>query len=122
MGLITVGIFAYGWRVERRITKPLEGAADIARQVAAGNLGVQIDAAQEGEVGNLYFYMDLMRKSLLGIGRSVHAGADSTIALARALGASNNILSARTVDQAASLQQTAASMEQLTATVKQNAG
>src|SRR5690606_37857281 len=40
---------------------------------------------------------------------------------AQALEASNSRLSARTTDQAASLQQTASSMEQITVTVRQNA-
>src|SRR5690606_26266469 len=98
-----------------------EGAAKIARQVAAGNLLIDIDADQEGEVGNLYFYLDLMRKSLLGIDNDVHGVAYATARMAQILDASNTNLSARTEDQAASLQETAASMEELTVTVKQNA-
>jgi aerotaxis receptor len=117
----TVASLAYGWRIAQRVVKPLEGAAKIARQVAAGNLLIDIDANQEGEVGNLYFYLDLMRKSLLGIATDVHGGAHATARMAQILDASNTNLSARTEDQAASLQETAASMEELTVTVKQNA-
>src|SRR3546814_20932600 len=63
----------------------------------------------------------MMRKSLFGIANDVHTGADATTHMAQVLDTSNTQLSARTEDQAASLQETAASMEELTVTVKQNA-
>lgn len=112
---------AYGWRIAQRIVQPLDGAARIARQIAAGNLNIDIDAEQKGEVGKLYFYMDMMRKSLLGIATDVHAAARATAHTAQLLDSNNIHLSARTEDQAASLQETAASMEELTVTVRQNA-
>jgi aerotaxis receptor len=111
----------YGWVVAQRVIKPLEGAAKVARQVAAGNLQIAIDTSEQGEVGNLYFYLDMMRKSLVGIANDVRSGAYATAGTAQTLEASNTNLSARTEDQAASLQETAASMEELTVTVKQNA-
>ncbi|QAA92964.1 methyl-accepting chemotaxis protein [Pollutimonas thiosulfatoxidans] len=117
----TAASLAYGWRIAQGIVKPLAGAARIARQIAAGNLRIDIDTEQPGEVGNLYFYMDMMRKSLLGIATDVHAGAQATAQTAHVLEANNTNLSARTEDQAASLQETAASMEELTVTVRQNA-
>ena len=124
LGGIAAGALAslsYGWVIAQRVVRPLDGAAQIARQVAAGNLQLDIDADQKGEVGNLYFYLDMMRKSLLGIAGDVHTGAYSTAHMAALLDASNTNLSARTEDQAASLQETAAAMEELTVTVKQNA-
>lgn len=121
IGVATLANLAYGWRIAQRVIKPLEGAAKIARQIAAGNLQIDIDADSKGEVGNLYFYLDLMRKSLLGIANDVHASAYATARMAQVLDTSNTDLSARTEDQAASLQETAASMEELTVTVKQNA-
>ncbi|MGB3287888.1 MAG: methyl-accepting chemotaxis protein [Burkholderiaceae bacterium] len=120
IGAATLANLAYGWRIAQGVVKPLEGAAKIARQVASGNLLVDIDTQQQGEVGNLFFYLDMMRKSLLGIATDVHGGAHATARMAQILDASNTNLSARTEDQAASLQETAASMEELTATVKQN--
>jgi aerotaxis receptor len=112
---------AYGWVVAQRVIGPLEGASRVARQIAGGNLQVDIDTTQQGEVGKLYFYLDMMRKSLVGIATDVRSGAYATANTARTLESSNTHLSARTEDQAASLQETAASMEELTVTVKQNA-
>lgn len=121
IGTGTAASLAYGWVIAQRVIKPLEGAAKVARQIAAGNLQIDIDTDQQGEVGNLYFYLDMMRKSLVGIATDVRSGAYATASTAAALETSNTNLSARTEDQAASLQETAASMEELTVTVKQNA-
>src|SRR3546814_2731894 len=77
-GAATIASLAYGWHIAQCVIKPLEGAAKIARQVAAGNLQIDIDTDQQGEVGNLYFYLDMMRKSLFGIANDVHTGADAT--------------------------------------------
>ncbi len=121
LSLITAANLAYGWHIAQCILKPLDGAAKIARQVAAGNLQIDIDTDQAGEVGTLFFYLDLMRKSLMGIANDVHIGVYATARSAEILDANNTNLSARTEDQAASLQETAASMEELTVTVRQNA-
>ena len=123
-GILTVGItaiFAYGWVIARQILRPLEGIADIARQIAAGNLQAGIATDQPGELGKLYFYMEMMRRSLIGIAHDVQASVDATTRTAQALDVDNHNLSVRTEDQYASLQQTAVSMEELTTTVRQNA-
>src|SRR3546814_8533704 len=53
IGAATIASLAYGWHIAQCVIKPLEGAAKIARQVAAGNLQIDIDTDQQGEVGNL---------------------------------------------------------------------
>lgn len=119
--IATLGNLAYGWLIVERIISPLDNAAKIARQIAAGNLQIEINTEQQGEIGVLYFYLDMMRKSLASIANDVHTGASSTTHMAQALHGSNTRLSTRTDEQALSLQKTAASMDALTLTVKQNA-
>jgi len=121
VGLVTAANLTYGWHIARRIIAPLNGAAKIARQIAAGNLQIAIDTEQPGEVGSLFFYLDMMRKSLMGIANDVHLGVHATARSAEILDVNNTNLSSRTDDQASSLQETAASMEELTVTVRQNA-
>src|SRR3546814_11290006 len=82
IGAATIASLAYGWHIAQCVIKPLEGAAKIARQVAAGNLQIAIDTDQQGEVGNLYFYLDMMRNSLFGIVNDAHHGADATTNMA----------------------------------------
>lgn len=122
LGIATLGNLAYGWLIAQRVINPLNNAAKIARQIASGNLLIDIDTEQEGEVGNFYFYLDMMRKSLVGIANDVHTGASATMHMAHILDGSNTKLSTRTDEQAVSLQETAASMDALTVTVRQNAG
>ena len=115
------GTFAYGWSTFRRVIIPLQGVADIARQIAAGNLQVNIDTDQPGETGMLYFHIEMMRRSLIGIAHDVQSSVRTTAHTAQTLDLDNRNLAARTLDQSAALQETAASMEELTVTVRQNA-
>jgi len=122
LGLLTAGMLGYGWIISRRVIDSLDHAAHMARQIAAGNLTSEIGALEGGdEVGKLKFYLDIMRKSLISIGDDVQVGVRATGHAAQVLYANNTHLSARTEDQASSLQETATAMEELTSTVQQNA-
>lgn len=114
-------VFGYGWVITRHAIRPLRGVADIARQIAAGNLQARVATDEPGESGKLYFYMEMMRRSLIGIAHDVQSSVSATTRTAQALSLDNRNLSARTEDQHASLQGTATSMEALTATVRRNA-
>ncbi|AHV91186.1 methyl-accepting chemotaxis (MCP) signaling domain protein [Bordetella holmesii 30539] len=109
------------WRLARAVLRPLREAADMARQVAAGNLTSQVFADTKDEVGNLAFSLDVMRKSLIGIAGDVYQGIAGTTHAAQGIAQGNQQLALRTSDQSTSLQSTASSMQQLTTTVKQNA-
>ncbi|CAM5350039.1 methyl-accepting chemotaxis protein [Eoetvoesiella caeni] len=120
LGLLTAGFMGYGWAISERIGNSLEGAARTARQIAAGNLTAEPPEGKSAEVNNLNFYLDIMRKSLISIGNDVQTGVTATGHTAQVLYSNNTHLSARTESQAASLQQTAAAMEEITVTVRQN--
>ena len=120
IGLLTAGMLGYGWVVAQRIITSLDEAARVARQISAGNLTLELEQGESAEVNNLNFYLDIMRKSLISIANDVEVGVHATNHTAQVLYANNTQLSARTDDNAASLQETAAAMEELTVTVKQN--
>lgn len=123
-GVIALGvmaIFGMGWSLSRSLLDPMQDAANMARQVAAGNLTTQIIADSDDEVGSLKFSLEVMRKSLIGIAQDVYRGIEGTTHAAVHIARGNQELAGRTEGQASSLQQTAASMEQLTSTVRQNA-
>ncbi|WP_307723533.1 methyl-accepting chemotaxis protein [Massilia sp. Mn16-1_5] len=112
------------WFISRGLLRQLGGqpgyAAHIVRSIAAGNLGVRIDTAP-GDRSSLLFAMAGMRDSLVEIVAQVRTG---TLTIARAsteIAAGNQDLSYRTENQADTLKDTAASMEELTGTVRQNA-
>lgn len=121
LGAAVVASFAYGWVISCRVIEPLEGVADIARQIAAGNLQLRIDTNQPGEAGKLYFYIEIMRRSLIGIAHDVQSSVIATTRTAETLSLDNRNLAARTVDQSEALRRTVSNMEELTATVRQNA-
>lgn len=124
LAALLVVVYAYGFKIAKGMTKPVENAALMAQQIAAGNLLLNIDTANhEGhhETSKLYFCLDLMRKGLTAIATDTHAGIQASQDVAQEIHSNNTLLSARTQNQADSLQQTAASMEELTITVQQNA-
>jgi methyl-accepting chemotaxis protein len=108
----------------RSITRQLGGEPDYAtavvREMAAGNLTVDV-ATRRGDESSLLAAMKGMRDSLASIVSEVRVGVESVGTASAQIAAGNLDLSSRTEEQASSLQETAASMEQLTSTVKLSA-
>lgn len=122
--LLAVLAAAAGVLISRAILKQLGGepdyAAVIAGQIASGDLSTVISLKARDQ-GSLLFAMQSMRDHLANIVGNVRAGTETIATASGQIAAGNLDLSARTESQASSLQQTAAAMDQLTATVKQNA-
>jgi methyl-accepting chemotaxis protein len=112
------------WLLARSITRQLGGepseASDVARQIAAGNLGVEVDT-EGAQADSLMVAMKDMRDALKRIVLEVRESSDHIATGSGQIAAGNQELSGRTEEQAASLEETAASVEQLTSTVKQSA-
>ena len=122
---IAVAIGALGaWIISRGLLRQLGGQPDyavrIAGSIAAGELGVRIDTAP-GDRSSLLYAMKGMRDSLVGIVSQVRAGTLTIADASTEIAAGNHDLSQRTERQAQTLMDTAASMEELTGTVRQNA-
>ncbi len=94
----------------------------VAQTVARGDLTSTIDIRSTDEIGQLLQALSSMNASLAGIVTRVRSGTDSIATASGQVAAGNIDLSARTEAQASSLEETAASMEELTSTVSQNAG
>lgn len=110
--------------ITRSILKQLGGepdyAANIASQIAAGDLSAQIET-ESGDTDSLLVEMKSMRDSLVNIVGQVRVGTDTIATASREIAAGNLDLSSRTEQQTSSLEKTTASMRELTTTVKQNA-
>ena len=122
---IAVAAGALGaWFISRGLLRQLGGqpdyAARIVGSIAGGNLGVQIDTAP-GDTGSLLFAMKGMRDSLVAIVSQVRNGTLTIANASTGIAAGNQDLSGRTENQADTLKDTAASMMELTGTVRQNA-
>ena len=95
-------------------------AAEVAGQIAAGNLAVRIETRADDR-SSLLFAIRGMRDSLADIVSQVRSATGAIAAASSEINAGNQDLSARTEQQASSLEETASSMEELTSTVRQNA-
>jgi methyl-accepting chemotaxis protein-1 (serine sensor receptor) len=116
--LIAVGA---GLLITRSITQPNSKAVDVPQTVARGDLGSRIEVRGKDETSHLLSALRDMNGRLTEIVDKVRDSSGSIAGAARQIAAGNIDLSQRTEAQASSLQQTAASMEELTSTVKQNA-
>ncbi|MEP6874587.1 MAG: methyl-accepting chemotaxis protein [Burkholderiales bacterium] len=110
--------------IVRSITRQLGGepgeAANLARNVAAGDLSVRVHL-RDGDTISLMAQLKSMQDSLSGVVAGVRQNADSVATASAQIAQGNNDLSSRTEEQASALEETAASMEQLSSTVRQNA-
>jgi methyl-accepting chemotaxis protein len=95
-------------------------AAAIANAVAGGDLAVVVPVAP-GDQASVMAAMARMCASLAGIVAQVRRSSDSMAAASSEIAQGNGDLSARTERQASALEETAASMGQLGATVARNA-
>ena len=123
LGAIAVGA-AGAWIIPRGLLRQLgcqpDYAASIAGAIAAGDLGVKIETAPDDR-SSLLFAMKGMRDSLVAIVGQVRHGTLNMASVSTEIAEGNRDLSHRTERQAGTLEATTASVEQLTATVRQNA-
>jgi len=110
--------------ITRTLLRQLGGepayAAQVAGEIAAGNLAVAIDT-RANDRSSLLHAIRGMRDSLAAIVGQVRSGTDAIATASSEINAGNQDLSRRTEQQASSLEETASSMEELTSTVRQNA-
>ncbi|HEX5805688.1 MAG TPA: methyl-accepting chemotaxis protein [Macromonas sp.] len=105
----------------RALTRRLDYASLVARQVAQGNLHTRIEVRGNDEIDALLASMREMQASLVQVVSTVRQGSTSVANASAEIAQGNSDLSARTESQAGALEQTAASMEQLGTTVSRNA-
>ncbi|MFC5459121.1 methyl-accepting chemotaxis protein [Massilia niabensis] len=115
--------FAVGYFISRSIIRPLDQAITFAAGIAQGALDstIAVDPLDKTETGRLKRSLETMRLSLHAIVSEVRDSTESINTAAREIAAGNMDLSQRTETQASALEETAASMEELNSTVKQNA-
>jgi methyl-accepting chemotaxis protein len=97
-----------------------EGAAMVVRQIAGGDFTTHVHL-RSGDTTSLLSDIAMLRDRLGSLIRNVHQSSVDVDRAAQELNQSIAELSDRTSGQAASLQQTSSSMDEITATVSQNA-
>ncbi|MFZ6760952.1 methyl-accepting chemotaxis protein [Undibacterium sp. Ji50W] len=105
----------------RSITTPLREAVVIAKRVAAGELSFRETTDGTDEISELLNALKEMNDNLHHIVSEVRQGTDAIAIAAVEISTGNADLSSRTETQAGALEETASSMEEITATVRHNA-
>jgi methyl-accepting chemotaxis protein len=126
--LLVAAVVAFGvalgvaatWAVTRGIVRPLHFAARTAERVAEGDLRRTVRRAYRDETGRVVLALGDMQDKLNTLVRAIRDSAGSVHAAAERISGSNTDLATRTGQQAAALQQTAANVGELTATVTRN--
>jgi len=119
LAVLIGGIFA--WAIRRSIVRPLHVAVEVASRVARGDLTSRIVTNSKDEIGKLLSALGQMNEQLASIVGNVRSGTDTISTASSEIASGNSDLSARTDAQAQSLQETAASMNELTNAVRFNA-
>jgi len=117
---VVLGAFM-AWAATRSITRPVQQAVDAATSIAHGDLAIRIPTGSGDETGLLLQALAEMQSRLAALVADVRRNAEGVATASAEIAQGNNDLSARTEHQASALEQTAASMEELGSTVRQNA-
>ena len=114
---------AMGMFIAYRIVKQLGGepdyAADITRQIAAGNLTVEVETNENNKLSLLYAMKEMVAKLNHIIGE-VRSASDALSSASEEVSATSQSLSQAASEQSASVEETSASMEQISASIAQN--
>lgn len=105
----------------RRLSSGLNQTMQSAQAIAQGDLSKSFHDNAKDELGILSSQMRTMRENLNQLIHRVVIGANSIGSAADEVAGGTHDLSARTVQQAAALEETSAGTEELNATVQQNA-
>ena len=122
-GVASLGIGALlAWLLSRSITGPLSRAEAMARTIAQMDLTDRpASSYANDETGRLLRSIDTMRGALTDTLHQVRVVVDGISTASSQIASGNQDLSARTEHAAGNLEETAAAMEQLTATVRHSA-
>jgi methyl-accepting chemotaxis protein len=115
---ISIGL---GLSVFSALNAPVEQTVAVVTRIASGDLQTKIPSDGRDEFSWLNHELNLMRKQQQKLITEVRQSAQQFATAATEIASGNSDLSARTETQATNLQHTASSMQELTATVKQNA-
>ncbi|MDA8455363.1 methyl-accepting chemotaxis protein [Acidovorax sp. GBBC 3334] len=121
VAVIALGLLAFSWYIANVLRHRVDASRAVAERVRDGDLTVQVVDDARDEFSPLLATLQDMQQSLSTVVSTVRQGSDSVATASAEIAQGNNDLSSRTEHQASALAETAASMDQLGATVRQNA-
>ncbi|WP_184411146.1 methyl-accepting chemotaxis protein [Xanthomonas translucens] len=121
--IIVVGVLlgvCLGFFISRSVTKPIGKAVDVANALAEGDLSILIEVRSKDEAGQLLLAMQRMVDKLQQVVGEVNASAQNLAGASEEVNATAQSLSQASTEQAAGVEETSASLEQMTASIGQN--
>jgi methyl-accepting chemotaxis protein len=119
-GVILV-VMVVGWVSTQWILKPLAHIAQVANQIAEGNLIQNIQEVQsKDEIGKLLIAMHCMVQQLGEVVANVKEGADNVASGSQAMSITASQTAQGAATQAAATEEVSSSMEQMVANIRQN--
>ncbi|USU18752.1 PAS domain-containing methyl-accepting chemotaxis protein [Paraburkholderia fungorum] len=119
---VTAAFSLLSWRMlTRQLARPIRDMSGFATRLAAGDLTADLMIARHDDLGDVLQALNQLKANLAAIVYDVRAQITGMLDNAREISSGNVDLARRTELQAASLEETAATMEQLTTTVQANA-
>ena len=105
---LVISFFISLFFTTRIITSPLHKTMEVIKEISEGDLTQELDVTSKDEIGELAQSVDVMRQKMGGV-------VDQSVAMSQSLSQS-------ATEQAASLEETSASLEEMTSMTKRNAG
>ncbi|ASW02125.1 methyl-accepting chemotaxis protein [Paraburkholderia aromaticivorans] len=119
---VTTAVSAVSWQLlKRQLAAPIADMSGFATRLAAGDLTADLQIVRHDDLGEVLQALNQLKANLAAIVYDVRAQITGMLDNAREISSGNVDLARRTELQAASLEETAATMEQLTTTVQANA-
>ena len=119
--LLVAFVLALERMLRRQINASARDVVTTMERIANGEIGGRLTVRSKDEFGQALTAVNRLDGKLAEVVAVIRRTADTVGASAREISVGNDELSRRTQSQASALQQTASSMEEMTATVKQNA-
>lgn len=122
MSIIGVLLFGIVFTIitSRSITRPLHEGISFAKELAKGNLNVQIHSSRKDEVGELMTALGNNNRSILKVIIDIKTNANTIKSKGEHLSGNARELATGATEQSASSEQLSASVEEMAATVQQN--
>ncbi len=123
--IISIAVLILGviltWIITRSIVKPIAKVAGAAKNIAQGELNIEIEDDSKDEIGMLMKSFKEMIGNLKSVVDSVKSASDNVTTGSQELSSTAQQISQGASEQAAAAEEASSSMEQMTSNIKQNA-
>jgi methyl-accepting chemotaxis protein len=121
--VLTFTAAALAWRLARSLTQPLRLMVSVLQRLGKGDLEAALPPVNpRGETGVMARHFSEFVKQFSQVLHNVRSAAGALVAASSQVSAASQALSQGTTEQASSVQEITANLEQMNAIIRQNAG